>query len=119
MPILVVDDNAELAEAVAEILRGEFPEHGLDVGYDGLHALRLAGTRRPHVVVMDLEMPTMGGVQSASEMRRRMRQPPRLTLIAMSGNLVALDSNAARSAFDHLLPKPLDFGKLIALVAAA
>ena len=119
MSILVVDDNADLAEALAELLRGEFPQHDLSIGRDGAHALRLAQARRPRVVVMDLEMPVMGGVESACEMRRRMPFPPRLTLIAMTGNPAAANSDEARGAFDHLVVKPVDIDALISLVRAA
>lgn len=119
MTILIVDDNSDLADSLAEILRDEFPQHDFAVGRDGAHALRLAHARRPHLVVMDLEMPVMGGVESACEMRRRMPYPPRLTLIAMTGNPSVADSDEARGAFDHLLPKPVDIDRLIRLVRAA
>lgn len=119
MPILVVDDNEDLAESLAEILHSEFPSHELSVGHDGEHALRLAEAHRPRVVVMDLEMPVMGGVAAAREMRRRMPEPPKLTLIAMTGNPAAANTDDAREAFDHLLDKPVDIDRLLRLVAAA
>ena len=119
MTIIVVDDNSDLADSLAEILREEFPQHGLAVGYDGEQALRLARDQRPHLVLIDLEMPVLGGVEAAREMRRRMPRPPKLTLIAMTGNPIAAESANDSRTFDHVLSKPLDIERLISLVAAA
>ncbi|GAB4003755.1 hypothetical protein GCM10029992_46820 [Glycomyces albus] len=68
--VLVVDDDAALADVVGRYLRRE----GFEVDYaaDGADGLRRALNTRPDLVVLDLMMPGMDGF----EVCRRLRRPP-------------------------------------------
>lgn len=67
-PILVVEDDADLREVLAESLRLE--GHEVLESVDGLDALeRLRGGARPALVVLDLVMPRMDGRQLLTTMR--------------------------------------------------
>jgi CheY-like chemotaxis protein len=69
--VLIADDNVDAAQAFATLmpyLSGR-PMVAL-VAFDGQQSARLAtGTARPHVVVMDIEMPFMNGCEAASAIK--------------------------------------------------
>ena len=108
--ILVVDDNDELRENLAEALQLEGYE--VTVARDGTGALsRLAEEPLPSVVLLDLMMPGMDG----RELTRRIREDPRL-----EGVRVVLSTGhtgpAARAgiAADAFLTKPFGVKELVA-----
>lgn len=114
--VLVVDDNEDAADALAALLRGEL-HCEVFTAYDGAQALDKAGEVHPDVVVMDITMPQVNGVEAASLLRRVFRKrPPRL--IAVSG-LDALDAEQARAwGFDTVLGKPVPAAALVEAVGA-
>ena len=110
--VLVVDDNEDAADALAAVLHSEL---GCDVytAYDGADALDKAGAVHPDVVVMDITMPHVDGVEAAGLLRRVFRtHPPRL--IAVSGRAGELDAQQARAwGFERLLGKPVELQQLV------
>jgi CheY-like chemotaxis protein len=85
--------------------------------HDGPSALEIALEYRPDVVLLDIGLPEMDGYEVA----KRMRQDPALqkaVLVAVTG--YGLESDRLRSqeaGFDHHLVKPVDFDKLLGLLA--
>lgn len=67
-PILVVDDEPDVRETIAEVLRTE--GYAVDEAQDGVEALRKAHAHRPAAILLDLNMPGMDG----RECNRRLRQ---------------------------------------------
>lgn len=67
--ILIVDDEADFVSALAELLEDE--GYVVDTAKDGREALsKLAGGPLPSVVILDLVMPSMGGAEVFSAMRK-------------------------------------------------
>ena len=107
--ILVVDDNADLAQATAQLLS----LHGYDVrtAYDGPSALETASDFAPHVCVLDIGLPVMDGYEVARRLRERVLD---LRLIAISGYGRDGDTLRAQEAgFDVHLVKPVDWNGLM------
>src|SRR5262245_43704236 len=113
--VLVVDDDADLAELVAtELRRGGF---AACIATDGHAALRLCDTGlRVDAVVTDLQMPGLNGIQLIERLRAR-RQP--LSIVAMTGGNRAWLEAALAAGADSALEKPLEPGALLALLASS
>jgi len=115
--ILVVDDNEDSAEMLAEVLKARGYKTG--IAYDAPAALELAGTFTPDVAFLDIGLPVMDGYELAA----RLRQLPglsRIRLIALTGYGQESDRRRTRAAgFDHHLVKPVDFDAVAAAVSGA
>ncbi len=114
-PILVVDDVADAADSMARLLR--LWGHEAEVCYDGPSALDAALLYRPHVVFLDVGMPSMHGYEVA----RRLRERPDLVgalIIGITGYAdLAHRRRALEAGFDCYLVKPVDLDDLRALLA--
>lgn len=109
--ILVVDDNVDSAESLALLLsmRG----YDTHVAHDGQAALDAAIRLRPDVVLLDLALPTLNGL----EVCRRVRREPwgrDVTMIALTGWARERDRTESEHAgFDGHLVKPIDLDGLL------
>jgi PAS domain S-box-containing protein len=114
--ILVIDDNAELAQGISRLLK--LWNHEVWMAYDGPSGLEAARGHRPDVVLLDIGLPGMDGYQVAEQLRQE-DFGKNLLLIAVTGYGHQEDRQRARSAgFDQFVTKPVDYATLLALVAA-
>lgn len=115
--VLVVDDNADVAESTATML--ELFGHQVTMAADGQQALQAVESFRPDVVLLDIGLPGLDGYEVA----RRLRQRPAgraALLVALTGYGQAADRQRGREAgFDEHLLKPVDPAQLAELVAQA
>ena len=103
--ILVIDDNADAAEALAELLRSL--GHDVQIALSGPDGLRSAAVLRPEVVFVDIAMPGMDGYEVVRQLRRQ--TGPKTKLLALSG--YGSDEDRRRSleaGFDTHLVKPMN-----------
>jgi CheY-like chemotaxis protein len=108
--VLVVDDNRDAADMLAELLR--LLGVTVEVTNDGVGALDALASFRPDVILLDIGMPGMDGYAVAREVRVRPGGRA-ITIIALTGWGQEQDVEHARAAgFDHHLVKPPDLEKL-------
>jgi CheY-like chemotaxis protein/anti-sigma regulatory factor (Ser/Thr protein kinase) len=104
--VLVTDDNAEGAEALAILLR--LVGHDVQLADSGQQTLEVASTFRPDVVFLDIGMPGMDGFETARQLRR-MSGLDHTVLVALTGYGQESDRRKAFEAgFDDFLVKPPD-----------
>lgn len=114
--ILVVDDVAENRAVMIEML-GQigFEMFEADNGHDGLEK---AQTVRPDLILMDIVMPDMDGL----EVTRRLRRIPgfeALPIIAVSASVSDNDEkNCLQAGVNMFLSKPVDMGRLMEKISA-
>ena len=114
--ILVVDDNEDVANSLRSLLEGS--GHQVQVAHDGPLALRLAFEFEPEVVLLDLGMPGMSGLDVARALRRRAGGAEML-VVAITGWGQDKDRQLTREAgFDVHLTKPVDPDELEQVIAA-
>jgi PAS domain S-box-containing protein len=117
--ILVVDDNVDAADSLAELL--SILGHQARVAGSGAAALALLCDFHPSLVFLDIGMPGMNGYETARQMRMDASTGP-MTLVALTGWGAETDRIKAKEAgFDFHFTKPVGPGKVdsvLQLVAA-
>lgn len=115
--ILVVDDNRDAANSLAEILR--LMDCQVKVAYDGPAALEMFRQQAPQAVLLDLGMPGMNGYEVLAALRA-LHGGEQVTVAALTGFGTDEDKSRALAAgFDEHLTKPLDFTALQAFLQTA
>jgi two-component system KDP operon response regulator KdpE len=112
--ILAVDDEPQILKALATNLsvRG----YDVDVAADGETAVRLAADRRPDLVILDLGLPGMSGLEVIDALRSWTTTP----IIVLSARDADPDKISALDAgADDYVTKPFSIGELMARVRAA
>jgi CheY-like chemotaxis protein len=108
--ILVIDDNRDAAASLAALLHLKGNE--TCSAYDGFTGLKIAADFRPDVVLLDIGMPGLDGIETG----RRLRAQPwgrDIVPIALSGWAQERDKRQSVDAgFNHHLVKPVDLREL-------
>ena len=112
--VLVVDDEAAIRDLVGSYLRNEGFE--VDEAVDGEAALTRFAQRPPDLVVLDLRLPGLGGLDVLREIRKRNGAVPVLLLTARDG--VDDKVNGLDLGADDYLTKPFAIAELLARVRA-
>jgi signal transduction histidine kinase len=112
--ILIVDDNRDSAESLAILL--QMLGHEVRTAYDGETGLSVAEHFSPDIVLLDIGLPRLSGLEAAQRIRHDLGLRDAL-LIAMTGYGQEEDKRRSREAgFNAHLVKPVDFGELKAFL---
>lgn len=113
---LIIDDNKDAADSLADVLR--LMGWSVKLAYDGAPGVAIAREWAPHAVLLDLGMPGMSGLQ-AVRLLRALPGGPQMTITAVTGYGMQEDRERTRaSGFDAHLVKPVDFAALQRLMEA-
>lgn len=111
--LLIVEDNADLRELLAEFLKIE--GFAVMTAEDGEAALRIIRQQPPDLVITDIEMPKMNGLSLIRELRRwpETLSVPVLVLTAYRGQIKseALEAGATQAAY-----KPVQLDALLDMI---
>ncbi len=112
---LVVDDDIDVADSLAEVLR--LAGHDCVIAYDGRAALDEARRFRVDAVILDIHMPMLDGFETARCFLNT-QEPQRPLLIALTAHVSSeARVSAMKSGFDGFLAKPANPRRLLDLVA--
>ena len=115
--VLVVDDDTLYAEAATAILGQEGTLDVVGRAADGREAVELALALRPDVVLMDLDMPVMDGLEATRSLRRQL---PSARVVVVTSSQSAADRRSAHGAGAHaFLTKELGSGALVEAALSA
>ena len=113
--VLVVDDNVDAAQSLAQLL--EAYGHDVRTAHTGPTAVTAARDYNADVVLLDIGLPELDGYEVA----KRIQQLPthkKTMLVAMTGYGNEADRERSQAAgFNHHLVKPADFGKVLEILA--
>jgi DNA-binding response OmpR family regulator len=110
----VVEDQTELADSVARVLRRE--GMAVDVSYDGAAALERADVVDYDVVVLDRDLPGVHGDDVCRALVAR-EAPSRVLMLTASGTVAERVEGLGLGADDYL-PKPFAYAELVARIRA-
>jgi DNA-binding response OmpR family regulator len=114
MYVLVVEDERRLAQLVRRVLEEE--GHTVDMAHDGEEGLQMALEGTHDVIVLDIMLPVINGLDVCKSLRSNRMDTPVLLLTALDGvddRVRGLDAGA-----DDYLPKPFAFQELMARLRA-
>lgn len=114
MRVLIVEDDARLADAIARGLRQA--GMAIDVALDGRAGLEKALVNAYEVVLLDRQLPAMHGDEVCRRLTR-LDQPPRILMLTASGTLDDRVEGLTIGADDYLA-KPFDMDELLARLRA-
>lgn len=113
--VLLVDDEEEFVKTLSE--RIQMRNLGSDVAYNGEQALKVVKDEVPDVMILDLKMP---GIDGMEVLRRVKKAYPQVQVIMLTGHGSEKDEKEARKlgAFDYL-QKPADIDTIVGTIRKA
>ncbi len=109
--ILIVEDN-EINNRLLDRRLSRLGHETL-TAFDGVEALEVAFSHKPDVVLMDISMPQMNGLEATRKLREDERTQT-TPVIAITAHVMPYDRERALAAgCDEYEPKPLDFRRLV------
>lgn len=112
--ILIVDDDAKNRKLLRVVLQS--CGYKVTEAEDGINGIRLAEENTPNIVLMDIQMPVMDGIEAM----KKLKSAPETSIIPV----IALTSYAMRGdqerflgeGFDGYICKPIDIDKMIEVI---
>jgi len=112
--ILIIEDNAKNMKLARDLLRAK--------GYETLEAMtgeegvRLALEHRPDLVLMDIQLPDINGIEAFQRIRAN-AQTAAIPIVAFTASVTPTDRNRITQAgFNAFVSKPLDLKEFLATV---
>ena len=113
--LLVVDDEEGMRETLRDIL--EECDFAADTASNGLEAVDKVKTVDYDLVLMDVRMPVMGGIEALRNMRRLRPGLPIIMMTAYSST--SAETEACREGAQMMLYKPVDLDELLGSIRSA
>jgi DNA-binding response OmpR family regulator len=114
--VLIVDDDAELAKVVARAF-SRLPEYEVETCGDGINALIRIGQQPPDLVILDIVIPKLDGIQVCRVLKGQ-PQTRGIKIIAVSGKRLPFsEKKLVAIKLDAFFRKPLDLRELVARAA--
>jgi PAS domain S-box-containing protein len=113
--VLLVEDNPANQKLATYILQDR--GHGVEIAGDGQEAIRLTERNRYDLILMDVQMPGMNGLEATAAIRKRETCGRRVPIVAMTAHAMQGDRERCLAAgMDGYLSKPVNAREMIGLV---
>jgi len=110
--ILIVDDEEGMRETLCQLLR--LKGYRAETAKNGYEAVERISVLKPRIVILDIRMPGMNGVETLRKLKRIV---PNITFIMMTGFVVQnLGKDALREGAITIIEKPFSIVKLINII---
>src|SRR5262245_33678861 len=114
LPVLVVDDNPEVGDALALVLR--LYGHDARVAYGGEQAMAITTEWTTDVALLVIVMNGVGGIELAARLRKGATWPVLIVALIGVGTNNDEVARVKAGAFDYFLPKPVDLDERLRLL---
>jgi two-component system, NtrC family, nitrogen regulation response regulator NtrX len=113
--ILVIDDERSIRNTLKEVL--EYENHTIELSSDGEEGLELFSKKEFDVVLLDIKMPKMDGIEVLGKIMEKSRDIP-VIMISGHGNIDTAVDAIKKGAYDFI-EKPLDLNRLLITIRNA
>lgn len=113
--ILIIDDEKPIRGTLKEIL--EYEKYDVDEAEDGVKGLELIGKKRYDIILCDIKMPKMDGMEVLGKLREQGVDSP-VVMISGHGNVETAVESLKNGAFDFI-QKPLDLNRVLVTIRNA
>ena len=112
--ILVADDDVKMVKVICDILQVRYKELELETAYDGYEALITAGNFQPDLMILDIRMPQVDGLEVCRRLRDNKALSSKIKILAMTAHTESYDRDTVIAAgADEYLVKPVDIKTLV------
>jgi len=111
--LLIVDDEPLIVEVLSEHFK---PTYDIDTATNGADALTAVLRARPDVVLLDINMPRMSGVEVLKDIKKIDESIP--VIMVTANEQIGLAADAIKTGAFGYVPKPFDFRYLDHLIGA-
>ena len=112
--ILIADDDAALIKAYSLLLQNHYDNFDIETASDGYEALLKTGGFRPDILILDIRMPRIDGLEVCRRLREDTTTNPEIKIIAITAHSEAYDRDTVLTAgADEYLLKPIDMNTLL------
>ena len=115
--VLIVEDQAVIRALLRDFLQSSFPGLAISEAADGRRALQLARERRPHVVLMDVNLPDANGIELAAQIKALLPDTRVIMVTSLAGSAY-LERARAAGAFGYVAKEKI-FSELLPVLARA
>jgi two-component system, sensor histidine kinase and response regulator len=112
--MLYIEDDRETREILSSTLARQFRSVRLFTADNGGTGLALYREHQPEIVITDIEMPVMDGIQMVTEIKVLNPEVVTIAITARDGSQHLRDLREA--GFGNIVLKPVDFGELFAVI---
>ncbi|HEY5512809.1 MAG TPA: response regulator [Geomonas sp.] len=116
LSILVVEDDKDAREILVAIIPRKFPDMTIYSAVNGKAGLDLFKNQAPDIVITDINMPEMGGIEMADEIRAINPHTRLIVLTADTGKATLQDAVRKGVETNHYITKPIDYRDLFAAI---
>ncbi len=114
--LLLVEDN-KINQKLALVLLGKLG-YTVDLAENGVEALDAVGNNEYDLILMDMQMPVMGGIEATQKIRMLEGAKSQVPIVALTANAMEADMEACRSAgMNEVITKPIERGSLTSCLA--
>ncbi|MBP6824124.1 MAG: response regulator transcription factor [Acidobacteria bacterium] len=110
--VLIVDDLEGVRRMLVYALEDDY---NIVQAANGLEAISVAQSERPDIIVMDLDMPVMDGVEATRKIKAH-PQLSRIKVLAVSGQHNSEKARLIKDAADAFIEKPFEIADLVEAV---
>jgi DNA-binding NtrC family response regulator len=113
--ILVIDDERSIRNTLKDIL--QYEKYDVDLAEDGAHGLELINKNEYDIVLCDIKMPGMDGIEVLQNIQASFPDTP-VVMISGHGNIDTAVESIKKGAYDYI-EKPLDLNRLLITIRNA
>jgi len=115
--ILIVEDNDRNRKLVRDVL--QFKGYRTDEAENAEDGIRLANDRQPALILMDIQLPGMSGIEALGKLRSEPRTQD-IPVVAVTASVMSHDREHVMAAgFDGYVGKPIDINEFLSTVQRA